>query len=191
MADSTRQRKVADRIMQTVARTLERRIKDPRLGFITITDCKVTGDLQQATVYYTVLGTDSEKRLTAKALKSAKGIIRSEVGRALGIRLTPTIRFEADLLQESAASFEDTLARALKADREMAEAARDKEYAGEENPYREDDDEEFGDDGYDGDGFDGVEEGEDDASPTAGEAAGSDGPALDNNNASARPADAS
>lgn len=137
MADSTRQRKVADRIAQTVARTLERRIKDPRLGFVTITDCRVTGDLQQATVYYTVLGSDADKKLSAKALRSATGIIRSEVGRALGIRLTPTIRFEQDSLQESVASFEDALARAREHDRKVAAEAKGKSFAGDADPYRD------------------------------------------------------
>ena len=91
MADQARRRKVEERIQNTVARLLERRIKDPRIGFITITDCKVTGDLQHATVFYTVFGDEDDRKKTARALNSAKGLIRSEVGKALGIRLTPTI----------------------------------------------------------------------------------------------------
>ncbi|MDO5747042.1 MAG: 30S ribosome-binding factor RbfA [Actinomycetaceae bacterium] len=137
MADSTRQRKVADRIQTTVARTLERRIKDPRLGFITITDCRVTGDLQNATVYYTVLGDEKQRKLTAQALRSAKGILRSEVGKALGIRLTPELVFEHDTLQESAAEFDDALARALERDKEIAQQAAQAKYAGEADPYRQ------------------------------------------------------
>ena len=86
MADAARARKVADRIHETVARLLQGRIKDPRLGFVTVTDVRVTGDLQQATVFYTVYGSDEEREETAKALRSAKGLIRSEVGKALGIR---------------------------------------------------------------------------------------------------------
>ena len=85
MADAARARKVADRIHETVARLLQGRIKDPRLGFVTVTDVRVTGDLQQATIFYTVYGSDEEREETAKALRSAKGLIRSEVGRALGV----------------------------------------------------------------------------------------------------------
>ena len=102
MADPARARRVADRIHKTVAQVLERRIKDPRLGFVTITDVRVTGDLQQATVFYTVYGTEGERRRSASALKSATGLIRSEVGKALGIRLTPTISFQLDSLPTTA-----------------------------------------------------------------------------------------
>ena len=84
MADAARARKVADRIHETVARLLQGRIKDPRLGFVTVTDVRVTGDLQQATVFYTVYGSDEDREETAKALRSAKGLIRSEVGKAPG-----------------------------------------------------------------------------------------------------------
>ena len=112
MADPARARRVADRIHKTVAQVLERRIKDPRLGFVTITDVRVTGDLQQATVFYTVYGTEGERRRSASALKSATGLIRSEVGKALGIRLTPTISFQLDSLPTTARSIEDALAQA-------------------------------------------------------------------------------
>lgn len=152
MADEARQRKVADRIQQTVARLLERRIKDPRIGFCTITDVKVTGDLQHATIFYTVLGTQGECRRTQQALNSAKGLIRSEIGRALGIRLTPSIEFALDALPEQAASFEETLAKARAHDEEVARTAASASYAGEADPYRKprvDDDDE--DDEYDGD----------------------------------------
>lgn len=139
MADESRVRKVADRIQQTVARMLGRRIKDPRLGFVTITDVRVTGDLQHATVFYTVLGGEEERRDTARAFESAKGIIRSEVGRALGIRLTPTLEFVLDALPESAASLEDALVHARLRDAEIARLAEGAEYAGEADPYRRDD----------------------------------------------------
>ncbi|MDI9589223.1 MAG: 30S ribosome-binding factor RbfA [Acidobacteriota bacterium] len=136
MADQNRQRKVADRIKQTVARLLERRIKDPRLGFVTITDVRVTGDLQHATIFYTVLGSEDEAANSARALESAKGLIRSEVGKALGIRLTPTIEFQADALPQSAAQIEEALARAREADERLAEQARSSQYAGDEDPYK-------------------------------------------------------
>ena len=112
MADAARARKVADRIHQTVARLLQGRIKDPRLGFVTITDVRVTGDLQQATIFYTVYGSDEDRSDSAAALSSAKGLIRSEVGRALGIRLTPSLTFQLDALPAQARSFDDALARA-------------------------------------------------------------------------------
>lgn len=136
MADANRQRRVEDRIQQTVARLLERRIKDPRLGFLTITDVSVTGDLQHATIFYTVFGKASDAERTAKALNSAKGLIRSEVGKALGIRLTPSIEFVADTLPDSAARLEDALARAQAEDMRVAALAEKAEYAGDADPYK-------------------------------------------------------
>lgn len=136
MADQARRRKVEERIQNTVARLLERRIKDPRIGFTTTTDCKVTGDLQHATVFYTVFGDEDERKKTARALNSAKGLIRSEVGKALGIRLTPTIEFALDALPEQAASFEEKLASALHSDQQLRGAAQTASYAGEADPYR-------------------------------------------------------
>lgn len=142
MAYPARARRVADRIHKTVAQVLERRIKDPRLGFVTITDVRVTGDLQQATVFYTVYGTEGERRRSASALKSATGLIRSEVGKALGIRLTPTISFQLDSLPTTARSIEDALAQAQARDAAIARAAEGASYAGEANPYRTKDEDE-------------------------------------------------
>lgn len=144
MADPARARRVADRIHKTVAQVLERRIKDPRLGFVTITDVRVTGDLQQATVFYTVYGTEGERRRSASALKSATGLIRSEVGKALGIRLTPTISFQLDSLPTTARSIEDALAQAQARDAAIARAAEGASYAGDANPYRTKDEDEQG-----------------------------------------------
>lgn len=142
MADPARARRVADRIHKTVAQVLERRIKDPRLGFVTITDVRVTGDLQQATVFYTVYGTEGERRRSASALKSATGLIRSEVGKVLGIRLTPTISFQLDSLPTTARSIEDALAQAQARDAAIARAAEGASYAGDANPYRTKDEDE-------------------------------------------------
>jgi len=100
--DAARARKLADRISQIVAEMLERRIKDPRLGFVTVTEARLTNDLREATVFYTVYGTDAERADTAAALDSATGIIRSEVGRQLGLRHTPSLEFVADVLPENA-----------------------------------------------------------------------------------------
>lgn len=150
MADAARARKVADRIHQTVARLLERRIKDPRLGFVTVTDVRVTGDLQQATVFYTVYGSDRERRDSQAALRSASGLIRSEVGKALGIRLTPSIAFQLDALPTQARTFEDALAQARQRDAEIAKASEGAQYAGDADPYRHDEEEAEDDDPADG-----------------------------------------
>src|SRR6476619_889584 len=101
MVDAARARKLADRIKVVVAETLERRVKDPRLGFITITDARVTADLHEATVFYTVFGDDLARQETAQALESAKGVLRSEVGRRTGVRFTPTIEFVLDAIPET------------------------------------------------------------------------------------------
>ncbi|WP_076463833.1 30S ribosome-binding factor RbfA [Actinomyces mediterranea] len=142
MADESRVRKVQDRIQQTVARMLAHRIKDPRLGFVTITDVRVTGDLQHASVFYTVLGDDSDRKNAADAFESATGILRSAVGKALGIRLTPTLEFILDALPESAAALEDALAAAKIRDEEIAKQAEGASYAGDADPYRHDEDDE-------------------------------------------------
>jgi ribosome-binding factor A len=137
-----RVRKIADRIKVIVAEMLERRVKDPRLGFVTVTDVRVTGDTQQATIFYTVLGEDSDLEATGAALESAKGLIRSEVGKQLGMRHVPTLTFVADALPESARHLDEVLARARQLDEEAA-ARRGTAYAGEADPYkkpREDED---------------------------------------------------
>jgi len=136
MADTPRMRRVSDRIKQIVASMLESRIKDPRLGFVTVTEVRVTGDLQHATVFYTVLGDEQEQRDTAAALASARGHIRSEVGRQLGLRLTPTLEFEADVVPETAADLERALREAAERDAELARLAANAKPAGEADPYR-------------------------------------------------------
>ena len=135
MADPARARKVAERIKAIVAEELEYRVKDARLGFVTVTDVRVTGDLQHATVFYTVLGTDEERTRTAAALESAKGKIRSSLGQ-LGIRLTPSIEFVADALPEGAAHLEELLAATKARDAELAREAEGKAPAGDPDPYR-------------------------------------------------------
>jgi len=136
MVDAARARKLADRIQQIVAEMLERRIKDPRLGFVTITDAKITNDLRDATVFYTVYGTDEEKAGTAAALESAKGIIRAEVGRKTGVRHTPSLTFELDGVMENAHHIEELLAKAKEQDAEIAARAVGARPAGDANPYR-------------------------------------------------------
>ncbi|GAA2091278.1 30S ribosome-binding factor RbfA [Actinomadura alba] len=134
--DPARARKLADRIQQIVAEMLERRIKDPRLGFVTVTDARITGDLRDATVFYTVYGSTGERADTAAALESAKGVIRSEVGRQTGLRHTPTLEFVADDLLENAKHIDDLLAKARASDERVARAAEGARPAGEANPYR-------------------------------------------------------
>lgn len=136
MADSTRARKIADRIRVIVASTLEKRVKDPRLGFVTITDVRVTGDLQHASVFYTVYGSADELAGTQAALESAKGLIRSEVGKGLQIRLTPTLEFIADSVPAAAAELDGLLAQAAARDAEVAEIARGATPAGDADPYK-------------------------------------------------------
>jgi ribosome-binding factor A len=136
-------RRIAERISQIVAELLERRIKDPRLGFVTVTETRLTSDLREATVYYTVLGSAEEQAETAAALSSATGVIRSEVGRLLGLRHTPSIEFVADVLPDSARRIDDLVAAAREADEELARAREGATWAGDPDPYKkpaEDDD---------------------------------------------------
>lgn len=135
MADSPRALKMADRIKVIVAKRLERGIKDPRLGFVTITDVRVTGDLQHASVFYTVYGSDEERADTAAALKSATGMLRSEVGRNITARITPSLEFIQDAIPESAKHIEDLLEQARLRDSEVESLARSASYAGEADPY--------------------------------------------------------
>ena len=135
-AHQARARKLADRIRVIVAETLEMRVKDPRLGFVTITDARITGDLGEATVFYTVYGDEAALADTATALESAKGVLRSEVGHQTGLRRTPTLTFVADALPDTAKTIEDLLARAAAADAEVHAAAAGAAYAGDPDPYR-------------------------------------------------------
>jgi len=131
-----RTRKLGERIAQIVAEMLEHRIKDPRLGFVTITEARVTGDLREATVFYTVYGSDADQAGTAAALASATGVIRSEVGRQTGIKHTPSIAFQLDKVPDTAAAIEDAVARARAADAALAAARAGAVPAGDPDPYR-------------------------------------------------------
>jgi ribosome-binding factor A len=146
---SPRVRKIADRIKVTVAELLERRIKDPRLGFVTITDVRLSGDTQHASVFYTVFGEEEEVAASAAALESARGLIRSEVAKALGIRHAPTLEFIRDALPENARHLEELLSEVREKDAAMAASATGAQYAGEPDPYKkphtEDDEDEPGD----------------------------------------------
>jgi ribosome-binding factor A len=137
MADQARARKLADRIAQIVAEMLERRIKDPRLGFVTVTEARLTGDLREATVFYTVYGSAEERAASAAGLASASGVIRSEVGRQTGLKHTPSITFVPDTLPEGARRMEDLVAQARAADARLASVREGAVPAGDPDPYRE------------------------------------------------------
>lgn len=140
MADPQRARKMADRIKEVVARRLDKGLRDPRLGFVTITDVRVTGDLQHASIFYTVYGTDEERADSAAALKAATGMLRTEVGKNITARLTPSIEFIADALPETSAHMEDLLVQAQVRDEQVRAAAVGATYAGDADPYKRDED---------------------------------------------------
>ncbi|GLI00392.1 30S ribosome-binding factor RbfA [Phytohabitans aurantiacus] len=141
MTDPAKVRRHAERVRELVASVVRTQIKDPRLGMITITDARITADLRDATVFYTVLGDAAAQAGTAAALDSAKGMVRSTVGKALGLRHSPTLTFVHDDVQEHAKHMDDLLAQARMADAEVQRIAAGKTYAGDAHPYREDDDE--------------------------------------------------
>lgn len=134
-----RQARLADRIRVILAERLEKGLRDPRLGFVTLTDVRVTGDLQHASVFYTVLGTDEERVASGAALTAATGLLRREVGRQLGVRLVPTLEFIPDALPETADHISDLLRTARERDEEVARLAASGSYAGEADPYRVED----------------------------------------------------
>ncbi|MCS4489125.1 30S ribosome-binding factor RbfA [Corynebacterium sp. ES2794-CONJ1] len=140
MADNSRAQRLAKRILQIVATAIEREIKDPRLEFVTITDARVTGDLHDATLYYTVRGASidqpADHERAAEGLEKARGSLRKIVGEALSVRFTPTLKFELDTVPETSARMEDLLARARERDAELAELRKNARPAGDENPYK-------------------------------------------------------
>jgi ribosome-binding factor A len=130
-----RQARLADRIRVLIAERLEKGLRDPRLGFVTITDVRVTGDLQHASVFYTVLGTPEEREGTAAALRGATGMLRSEVGKGLGVRLTPSLEFIPDAIPENADHISALLREARERDAAVAGLASGAAYAGDADPY--------------------------------------------------------
>jgi ribosome-binding factor A len=136
MTDNPRALRLAETIQRIVARALDTEIKDPRLGFVTITGVKVTGDLQGATVFYTVLGDEEARAASATALASAKGRLRSLVGAGLDIRLTPTLDFVHDALPDTTAALERAIEDAHVLDAETAALREGASFAGDADPYR-------------------------------------------------------
>jgi ribosome-binding factor A len=145
VADPARARRLSVRVREVVAQALERGVKDPRLGMVTITDARVTPDLMEATVFYTVYGDDEARAASAKALESAKGMLRAQVGRATGVKSTPSLTFVHDRLPDDARHLDDLLAVAKARDEQLATSREGASHAGEADPYRrprvEDDDE--------------------------------------------------
>ena len=127
--------KMADRVREIVAKRIERGLRDPRLGFVTITDVRMTGDLQHASIFFTVYGSDQERADSAAALKAATGMFRTEVGRNITARLTPTLEFIADAIPENAAAIDSLLREARERDAEAVKLAASAQYAGDADPY--------------------------------------------------------
>ncbi|MCV7423358.1 30S ribosome-binding factor RbfA [Mycobacterium yunnanensis] len=140
MVDEGRARKLSKRIATIVASAIEFEIKDPPLAFVTVTDTKVTGDLHDATVFYTVRGEtldhEPDYEGAAAALERAKGVLRSKVGAGTGVRFTPTLTFVLDKLPDTARDMEDLLARARQADADLARIRQGATPAGDADPYR-------------------------------------------------------
>ncbi|OBF97229.1 ribosome-binding factor A [Mycobacterium sp. 852002-51152_SCH6134967] len=140
MADPARAKRLAKRISTIVASAIEYEIKDPRLSGVTITDAKVTNDLHDATLYYTVLGASLSEEPdyggAAAALEKAKGVLRSKVGASLSVRFTPTLAFERDTVPDAAVKMEELLARARAADEDLARVRQGAKHAGDADPYR-------------------------------------------------------
>lgn len=140
MVDVGRARRLSKRIGTIVASAIEFEIKDPPLAFVTITDTKVTGDLHDATVYYTVRGDTLDEEPdyagAAAALERAKGTLRTKVGAGTGVRFTPTLAFVLDTVPQTSAHMEELLARARASDEELARVRQGATPAGEADPYR-------------------------------------------------------
>jgi ribosome-binding factor A len=142
MTDPAKVRRHAERVRELVAQSIRTQIKDPRLGMITITDTRITQDLREATIFYTVLGDVAEQQGTAAALESGKGLLRSIVGKALGLRHAPSLTFVQDVVLETVKQIDDLIAVAHAEDAKVHELAAGARYAGDPQPYRVVEDEE-------------------------------------------------
>ncbi|MSO20948.1 MAG: 30S ribosome-binding factor RbfA [Acidobacteria bacterium] len=111
---SHRPERIADQIRHELAMMLERDVKDPRIGFVTITGVRVTPDMGTARVGVTVLGDEEKKAESLKGLEAASGFLRSELARRLQLRRTPALRFEFDELVESERRIEEMLQKLRK-----------------------------------------------------------------------------
>lgn len=139
MTESLRARQLAKRIQEIAAEAIEFRVKDPELGFVTITDARLTNDFREATVFYTAMGTEEERAATAGALERARGPIRTEVGKRLGLKHTPSIKFVVDAVPENALHLEELLREMRARDAEVNALKANAKPAGEADPYKHDD----------------------------------------------------
>ncbi|WP_291527125.1 30S ribosome-binding factor RbfA [Bifidobacterium sp. UBA744] len=150
--------RIAALIQRVVASDIESTLHDKRLANVTITEVRVTNDLQIAKVYWTQLGhkgkEEGERKRAKQALDQAKGHLRSLVGAKAGLRLTPQLQFIFDEVPGEATEIEDILAMARKRDADLARARVGAQYAGEADPYRHDDEPNGSDDGGDVDDTD-------------------------------------
>jgi ribosome-binding factor A len=131
-----RARKLAGRIQQIVATGLKNTVKDPRLEWVTVTDVRVTGDLHDATVFYTVFGDEDVRGEATAALEEAKGQLRSEVGRQTGVKFTPTLTFQLDAVPDTARHIDALLAEAAAADAHVEAVRASATPAGDADPYK-------------------------------------------------------
>jgi ribosome-binding factor A len=137
MADAARARRLGERIKVLVAEALERVVKEPDLGLVTFTDVRVTSDLTSAKIYFTVLGSESEQQESIEILERYRGRLRGEIGRQLGIRVTPTIELIRDEVPQSAGELAAVLAEAKRRDAELERLAKNAKPAGDPQPYRD------------------------------------------------------
>ena len=136
MVDAARARRLGERIKVLAAEALSKVVKDPDLGFVTFTDCRVTPDLSHAKLYFTVFGSEEDKERSAEILERNRGRLRGEIGRQLGVRITPTLELEEDSVPETAGALAELLAEAKRRDAELEQLAKQAKPAGEEDPYR-------------------------------------------------------
>lgn len=135
MVDHARARRLAERIKVLTAEALAKVVKDPDLGFVTFTDVRVTSDLSHARLYFTILGSDIEVQKSKEILEANRGRLRGEIGRQLGIRITPTIELISDDVPETAGALNELLAEARRRDEELEKLAKNAKPAGEKDPY--------------------------------------------------------
>jgi ribosome-binding factor A len=132
--------RIAGLIKRVIAQSIETELHDPRLAGVTITDVRVTNDMQLARVFWTQLGEpgkeEGQRKRAAQALRQSRGRLRSHVGAKAGLRLTPVLEFRFDEVPGEATEIEDILTVAKKRDEELAQARATAHYAGDADPYR-------------------------------------------------------
>ena len=135
MVDHARARRLGERIKVLAAEALAKVVKDPDLGFVTFTDVRVTPDLSHARLYFTVFGSEFDVARSKEILEASRGRLRGEIGRQLGIRITPTIELVSDEVPEAAGALNELLAEAKRRDEEVERLARNAQPAGDKDPY--------------------------------------------------------